>query len=320
MRAPTTVLILLGVAAPVLGQQPAPRPAQPGNPPAATPATEPAPGPYRVYLRDSAGLMRVEAFPLRRVRLGLTVSIEPRETDSIGAFVSAVTPGGPADRAGLRSGDLVLRLDGKPVLRPGTPPEVSPGIRVIELASQLAPNDTIALEFRRADRRRTVSLVTAPDPDYTMLAGRLDSMRYAPGAPEAMTRALAEREEELSRVRRRVPAPPLREKMTWVRIAGPLAGLELATMNPSLSEYFGVSEGVLVTRAEPGNPLGLKGGDVILSVEGRKPSSPAHLARILASYEPNEKVSLEAVRSRKHLTLTGTLAPEAAEPVVIPRH
>ena len=321
MRAPAAVLVLLGIAAPALGQQPAPRPAQPGNPPSATPASEATPSPYRVFLRDSAGLMRVEAFPLRRVRLGLTVSIEPRATDSIGAFVSAVTPGGPADRAGLRSGDLVLRLDGKAVITPAVPAEVSPGIRVIELASQLAPNDTIAVEFRRADRRRTVSLVTAPDPDYALLAGRLDSMRHARGATEAMTRALAEREEELARVRRRMPAPmPLREKMTWVRIAGPLAGLELATMNPSLSEYFGVSEGVLVTRAEANGPLGLKGGDVILSVDGRKPSSPAHLARILASYEPGETVSLEVVRSRKHLTLKGTLAPGAAEPGAAPRH
>ena len=321
MRVPSTVLILLGIAAPALGQQPAPRPAKPVNPPSATPTTEAAPSPYRVFLRDSAGLMRVEAFPLRRVRLGLTVSIEPRATDSIGAFVSAVTPGGPADRAGLRSGDLVLRLDGKPVIMPGAPAEVSPGIRVIELASQLAPNDTIAVELRRAERRRTVSLVTAPDPDYAMLAGRLDSMRHAMGATQAMTRALAEREEELARVRRRMPAPqPMREKMTWVRIVGPLAGLELATMNPSLAEYFGVSEGVLVTRADTSAPLGLKGGDVILSVDGRKPSSPAHLARILASYEPGETVSLEVVRSRKHLTLKETLTPEAAEPGAAPRH
>jgi hypothetical protein len=189
---------------------------------------------------------------------------------------------------------------------------------VIELASQLAPNDTIALEFRRADRRRTVTLVTAPDPDYAMLAGRLDSLRRAQGHVDVMARALADREEELARVRSRVPAPPMREKMTWVRIAGPLAGLELATMNPSLSEYFGVSEGVLVTRAEGDGPLGLKGGDVIQSVDGRKPSSPAHLARILASYEPGETVSLDVVRSRKHLTLKGTLTPGLA-PAVAPR-
>jgi S1-C subfamily serine protease len=135
-----------------------------------------------------------------------------------------------------------------------------------------------------------------------------------------MTRALAEREEELARVRRRVPAPlPMREKVTWVRIAGPLAGLELATMNPSLSEYFGVSEGVLVTRAEEQSPLGLKGGDVILSVDGRKPSNPAHLARILASYEPGETVALELVRSRKHLTLKGTLATGTPEPREAPK-
>ena len=320
MRSPAVLVLLLGLAAPAQGQQPAPRPSQPaGPPPSAVPAAPPSEaGRYRVYVSDSAGLMRAGAFPLRRVRLGLTVSIEPRETDSIGAFVSAVTPGGPADRAGLRSGDLVLRLAGKPVLRPGMPAEVSPGIRVIELASQLAPNDTIAVEFRRADRRRTVSLVTAPDPDYGMLAGRLDSLRHLHGQAEAMTRALAERQEELSRIRTRTTAPRM-EKMTWMRIAGPLAGLEFATMNPSLSEYFGVSEGVLVTRAEAGAPLGLRGGDVILRVDGRKPANPAHLARILASYEAGEQISVEVFRSRKNITLKGALAPPGGGPVAAPR-
>ena len=32
----------------------------------------------------------------RRARLGIKVNLQARETDSIGAYVDAVTPGGPA--------------------------------------------------------------------------------------------------------------------------------------------------------------------------------------------------------------------------------
>ena len=57
----------------------------------------------------------------RRARLGIKVNLQARETDSIGAYVDAVTPGGPAAKAGLQSGDVITKLDGKSVLSGGTP-------------------------------------------------------------------------------------------------------------------------------------------------------------------------------------------------------
>ena len=52
----------------------------------------------------------------RRARLGIKVNLQARETDSIGAYVEAVTPSGPAAKAGIRSGDVITKLDGKSVL------------------------------------------------------------------------------------------------------------------------------------------------------------------------------------------------------------
>jgi S1-C subfamily serine protease len=289
--------------------------------------------------RQAERAFEVQVFPLRRARMGITVSIEPQATDSIGALVTAVSPGGPADRAGLRSGDLVVRLLGRGVVVEVTGPgaamqrAVSPGLRLIELAARLQPNDTVAIEFRRGRVRRTASLVTAPEPDYQLLVARLDSMRGGTQEMvrvEVLERALAERQAELARVAERQselartyervsPARPAPEAMTWVRLAGPLAGLEFATMNPSLAEYFGTAKGVLVTRAVAGAPFGLRGGDVILSVDDRTPSGPAHLARILKSYDPGERVTLEVLRSRKRVTLTGVLEPQSPTAPAPPR-
>ena len=55
----------------------------------------------------------------RRARLGIKVNLQARDTDSLGAYVESVTPNGPAAKAGLRSGDVITKLDGKSVLSGG---------------------------------------------------------------------------------------------------------------------------------------------------------------------------------------------------------
>ena len=85
---------------------------------------------------------------------------------------------------------------------------------------------------------------------------------------------------------------------------GELAELELAPMNPDLGQYFGTSDGILVISAPKGSPLGLKAGDVVLAVDGRKPSSPSHLLRILRSYDGEESFKIDVLRNRKRESLT----------------
>jgi S1-C subfamily serine protease len=90
-------------------------------------------------------------------------------------------------------------------------------------------------------------------------------------------------------------------------LGSPLADLELAPMNADLGRYFGTSEGVLVISLPPDSPLGLRGGDVVLSVGGRPLAGPAQLLRILRSYGPGEEIRLEILRMKKRETVTGQL-------------
>jgi S1-C subfamily serine protease len=84
----------------------------------------------------------------------------------------------------------------------------------------------------------------------------------------------------------------------------PLGDLELAPLNPDLGQYFGTTDGVLVIRAPAEGELGLKGGDVVQAVDGRKPASPAHLLRILRSYDRGETFKLDVLRNRKREMVT----------------
>jgi len=240
----------------------------------------------------------------RRVRLGLKVNLQARQTDSVGAYVDLVTPGGPASTAGIRAGDVITRLDGQALLEPGVRSSASrrslPGLRLIQLAARLSPGDTVDVEYRRGPDRRVTQLVTDADQVVHLDASQLPrimALRGPPGGPGG--RPFDGSAFEL-------PAPAFE-----LFLAGDLAELELAPLNPDLGQYFGTDDGVLVISAPRNSSLGVKGGDVVLAVDGRRPEGPLHLIRILRSYDGGEPFKLEILRSRKRETLTGSLTPPA---------
>jgi serine protease Do len=92
-----------------------------------------------------------------------------------------------------------------------------------------------------------------------------------------------------------------------IRIPASWLDAELVTLNPELGEYFGTTKGILVVRAPREGTLGLRSGDVILSIGGREPSSPSHALRILRSYEAGERVNIEVMREKRRQTVTATV-------------
>jgi S1-C subfamily serine protease len=248
------------------------------------------------------GPERVMQFVMnRRARLGLKVHLRARETDSIGAFVDAVTPNGPAAKAGVRSGDIITKVDQKSVLTGGETVtqdarQSSPGLRLIELAAALEPNDTISLEYRRGKERKTVTLVTTDEPNI-LIRGRPDgrsfAFRYGPDG----------------RVEGGMGPDEIFGGMPFL-YGSPLADLELAPLNPDLGQYFGTDTGILVISVPAESRLGFKGGDVVLTVDGRKAESPSHLLRILRSYGDTERFKAEVLRNRKRVTIEGRMGGE----------
>ena len=262
---------------------------------------EPAPSADpRIEVRARGPERSMQFLMNRRARLGLKVNLRARETDSLGAYVDAVTPNGPAANAGLRSGDIIVRVDGKSVLSGESSSrddrESLPGLRLIELAAGLEPNDTVPVEFRRGKERKTVTVVAGDEPTIVFRgqpgAGSFD-FRYPSGS------RMAPGEEDIF-----VDGPIL--------YGSPLAHLELAPLNPDLGQYFGATTGVLVISVPRSSGLGLKGGDVVLAVDGRKPEGPSHLLRILRSYQDSESFKVDVLRSRKRVVVEGRLGEKAA--------
>ncbi|HET9518951.1 MAG TPA: trypsin-like peptidase domain-containing protein [Actinoplanes sp.] len=89
----------------------------------------------------------------RRTVIGATVGGAGRIPGG-GVKLSAVTASGPAASAGLKSGDVVTKLDGK-VLEDGTD--------LIALVRKYAPGSRVTVEYRRGATSRTAAVTLAAD-------------------------------------------------------------------------------------------------------------------------------------------------------------
>src|SRR5881396_691721 len=213
-----------------------------------------------------------------RGRIGVVVNPRPdSEADKLGAKIEGVTPGGPAAKAGLKVGDIITKFNGTSLAgaKAEDEEESGPGNKLVELARGLEPGDTVQLEYRRGSDGKKATLVAERLP-------RLEMFRF----PEPPGMAM-----------------PRMPDMNFEFFGSPWGDLEVVSLNPDLGEYFGTKEGVLVVKAPADSSLPLKGGDVILSIGGRKPTSPSHAMRILRSYEKGETVSIEILRKQKRLTV-----------------
>lgn len=85
----------------------------------------------------------------------LGVGLENRRDGGRGAVITDVGPGSPADRAGLRAGDIVVDVAGTPIDGQGA---------LIAAIRDRSPGDTITIEVRRSGERLilTATLVERP--------------------------------------------------------------------------------------------------------------------------------------------------------------
>jgi S1-C subfamily serine protease len=218
-------------------------------------------------------------FEIDRPRMGVVVeSIRGGEAD--GARVLAVTPGGPAEEAGIEAGDVITHVDGVALVDgPGSPHEV-----LVRKLGGLEAGDTVQVELSSDGEPRSVTVtlrklegnhLVFPDAHAWLDEGDLLRGHFDPS-------------------------------FDWHFPHGWMS-MELVSLNEELGEYFGTDEGVLVVRAPESPELGLRGGDVIISIDDRIVRSPTHTMRILRSYEPDEQMAIEIMRNGGREVITATV-------------
>ena len=220
----------------------------------------------------------------RGAMLGINIGGEQSKAD--GVEVMSVSPSGPAEAAGLRKGDVITAIDGKPLRK--APESQQPGRQLVDHLRSIEPGKAVKIDYLRDGKKLSTTVTTV-------------------AAEPPMMRIVREHFPRLEGMDLPI------DLEGW--IGGPGRGfrpLELVPVTPKLGQYFGTDKGLLVVRAPAAEASKIEEGDVILTIGGRTPDSPRHAFRILGSYQPNEQVKVEVLRQRKRLTLEMQV-PEAGE-------
>jgi type II secretory pathway component PulC len=225
----------------------------------------------------------------KRAVLGVLIPDDVENGETRGVRLLAVTPGSGAEKAGLKAGDLLTSLNGKPMAADG---KKMPPRRMKEIMRTLKAGDEVKVEYERDGRNRSTTVVTqAPEPEFTMTLPpiptieNLEHMEWGKGMP-------------------------------WFR--GPaVRGLELCKLDEDLGGYFKTTEGVLVIKAPEGGLLGLKGGDVIQKIDGVTVSEPVTVLDKLRSRGEEQTVKLEVLRKGRTVELQGQI-PVAEAGMLVP--
>jgi serine protease Do len=236
-------------------------------------------------------------------RLGISVrDLEDEDTKTArppggtGAMIEEVSTESPAEKAGLRKGDVVVEFDGE---------RVRSARQLTRLVLETAEGRQVSVVVVRDGQRVTVTA----------------ALRSGGGT---FAQSLHDLEDWGRNFRFEVPARPVTPPAPRVRPTPPSVwrmddlllrggsrlGLTVDTLSPQLAEYFGTKQGVLVTSVQDGSAAakaGIRAGDVITSVNGLEVSDPPELRRRLQALDRGSEVSLGIVRDKKPQTLKGKL-------------
>lgn len=227
-------------------------------------------------------MRQIGAIGPQRAVLGIVLG-PPDEDVSDGVAIASVSPGGAAEEAGLKAGDVLLAMGDKQLKREG---QVPPHAVLMDELARVKPGEKVQVRYRR-DNKVAMATVTAERAD------RMFTMPYAVRGNFAMAPGM--------------PMPPL----AALRVAGVFGSAELVPLTPQLGRYFGTEKGLLVVRAPSDSRLKLEDGDVIVDIDGRVPSSPTHAFRILGSYQSGEQLTLNVLRQKKKMSFDITVPDES---------
>jgi serine protease Do len=242
------------------------------------------------------------------------VSVRDVEGDSAkgstaGVLITDVTADGPAEKAGIKKGDIVVEFDGERVR----------SVRQFMRLVQETPSGRRVSAALTRDGQRTTVNVEPRESSAIRLLGDLDGVRamggfdrdflegfpVPPGPPPAPSAPSAPADPGMPPP---PPPAPMPDIYNFLARPGTGLGITITSLSDQLADYFGAKRGVLVTAVQDGSAAqkaGFKAGDVVTALNGTDVSEPAQLSRATQRLRDGDDFTADVVREKKSLTLKG---------------
>ena len=212
-------------------------------------------------------------------------------SDVRGVGITEVVKDSPAEKAGLRKDDVIVRFDGE---------SITSVRKLNRLVGEAAPDHTVRLTINRNGAEQEVSVTLAKRNEGQNVFGNVmppeifRDFKINPGPMEIK--------------------PGQEGPFVFSFGGGRRIGISTQSLTKQLADYFGVKDGgLLVTSVNENSPAakaGLKAGDVITAVDGEKVESSGDIARAINKKQDGD-ITLTVVRDRNSRTIKVT--PEKAK-------
>lgn len=210
-------------------------------------------------------------------------------SDVHGVELTRVEEDSPAEKAGLKAGDVVLEYNGQRV----------EGVRQFQrFVQETPPERQVKLLISRNGATQTVSAAIGSRKHRGV---KVISDRRWQAEMDRLQR-------ELGRMRLRMPDMP----QTHVSWRSGVMGVEAESLGSQLATFFGVKQGVLVRsvgKDTPAEKAGVQAGDVITKVDGQEVSTPSEISQRIRALDEKKSFALTLVRNKSEVTANVTIEP-----------
>jgi len=224
-----------------------------------------------------------------------------------GVYIEEVEKDSPAEKAGLKSGDVILEFNGQ---------RVEGVVQFRRLVRETPPGHTVSLSVWRDGRSQTLNATLATVNDQFSRQFNLNlnspSFAFAMPAPSARLTPPSPAQPMI--------APNAPDIYSFTQPGGrgdgyfyfgntPTIGVNTQNLSGQLGSYFGApdGEGVLVQSVvsdSPAEKAGLKAGDVIIKLDGNRVRTQGDLQSELRDKRDDKTVQLSILRKGSEMTIT----------------
>ncbi len=187
-----------------------------------------------------------------------------------GVLVNEVVEDSPAEEAGIKKKDVIIKYKGKKVKDTG---DLTTWVR------ETKPGEEVRLEIIRDGKKKKPKVIIGKLPrSYSYFYG--EDWDFTPGY----------------------------HSFSFGGKRGYL-GVVLEGLTEQLGDYFGAKDGdgALITEVmedSPAEKAGLKAGDVIVKIDGEEVEDPGDVVKVVTDKEEGDRVKLDVLRNKKKKTFT----------------